>query len=584
MALGLFRAHVLSHEQVLHRTISGVLDVIGRERAGDDVNRGQIKQLLGMLSELGLYKEQFEVPFLRQSNIFYESESSQYLEQCETADYLLYAEKKLNEERDRADQYLDDVTRKPLTNAVEMQLIIVNLDSICKGLDTMLDGKRHDDLGRLYTLLGRVDGHKYLHGSFVDFIKKRGKVIVGNVAKDKTMVEDLLEFKQQIDDVVFGPWQKNKVFVNGVREAFSDFINSRHNKPAEMIAQFFDAKLRKGYKELTEEKLDEIFDRVMVLFRFINGKDVFEAFYKTHLARRLLLQKSASNDAERSILSKLKQECGSQFTGKLEGMFKDVDRSIQLTLSFKQMPGASFGTDIDLHVNVLTASHWPTYSPKEVVLPEKIQEMQAAFTTFYCNTHSNRKLTWENSLGHCTVEGQFPKGVKDLQISAWQGIILLCFNSEEVLTCQKLHEMTKIEMSELKRVLQSLACSKVRVLAKSPKGKDVETTDRFIVNQKFENKHRRVKINQIQLKETAEENTATQEKVFQDRIFSVDAAVVRTMKARKKIKHTMLISELFEQLKFPVAASDLKKRIESLINREYIARDSNDSQLYEYIA
>jgi cullin 4 len=187
-------------------------------------------------------------------------------------------------------------------------------------------------------------------------------------------------------------------------------------------------------------------------------------------------------------------------------------------------------------------------------------------------------------LGHCIVEGQFPRGVKDLQISAWQGIILLCFNSAEILSCQKLHEMTKIEMSELKRVLQSLACSKVRVLSKSPKGKEVEQTDRFAVNQKFENKHRRVKINQIQLKESAEENSATQEKVFQDRIFSVDAAVVRTMKARKKMKHTMLISELFEQLKFPVAASDLKKRIESLINREYIARDSNDSQLYEYVA
>lgn len=167
-----------------------------------------------------------------------------------------------------------------------------------------------------------VDRYTRLKGlckTFVDYIKKRGKVIVGNVAKDKTMVQDMLEFKQQLDAVAYGPWVKNELFINGIREAFEYFINQRHNKPAEMIAQFFDAKLRTGYKELTEEKLDEIFDRVMVLFRFINGKDVFEAFYKTHLARRLLLQKSASVDAERSILSKLKQECGNQFTGKLEG-------------------------------------------------------------------------------------------------------------------------------------------------------------------------------------------------------------------------------------------------------------------------
>jgi hypothetical protein len=54
----------------------------------------------------------------------------------------------------------------------------------------------------------------------------------------------------------------------------------------------------------------------------LQGKDVFEAFYKKDLAKRLLIGKSASIDAEKSMISKLKTECGSQFTNKLEGMFK----------------------------------------------------------------------------------------------------------------------------------------------------------------------------------------------------------------------------------------------------------------------
>ena len=37
------------------------------------------------------------------------------------------------------------------------------------------------------------------------------------------------------------------------------------------------------------------------------GKDVFEAFYKKDLAKRLLVGKSASVDAEKSMLTKLKQ-------------------------------------------------------------------------------------------------------------------------------------------------------------------------------------------------------------------------------------------------------------------------------------
>ena len=45
--------------------------------------------------------------------------------------------------------------------------------------------------------------------------------------------------------------------------------------------------------------------RVLIL-RFVHGKDVFEAFYKKDLAKRLLLGKSASTDAEKSMLAKLK--------------------------------------------------------------------------------------------------------------------------------------------------------------------------------------------------------------------------------------------------------------------------------------
>jgi cullin-4 len=109
-------------------------------------------------------------------------------------------------------------------------------------------------------------------------------------------------------------------------------------------------------------------------------------------------------------------------------------------------------------------------------------------------------------------------------------------------------------------------------------------TDHFAVNVKFENKHKRIKINRIQLKQTVEEQEQTQEKVFQDRIFAVDAAIVRVMKSRKSLKHNLLLAELFEQLKFPAKPADLKKRIESLIDREYMERDENDATNYLYVA
>lgn len=46
------------------------------------------------------------------------------------------------------------------------------------------------------------------------------------------------------------------------------------------LAKFVDSKLRAGNKESTEEEMERLLDKIMVLFRFIHGKDVFEAFYK----------------------------------------------------------------------------------------------------------------------------------------------------------------------------------------------------------------------------------------------------------------------------------------------------------------
>ena len=56
----------------------------------------------------------------------------------------------------------------------------------------------------------------------------------------------------------------------------------------------------------------------------------------------------------------------------------------------------------------------------------------------------------------------------------------------------------------------------------------------------------------------------------------IDAAIVRVMKTRKQLSHKLLVGELLIQLKFPVRGADLKKRIESLIDREYLARDEAD--------
>lgn len=60
--------------------------------------------------------------------------------------------------------------------------------------------------------------------------------------------------------------------------------------------------------------------RVVILLILSLQLSLLFSLYRKKLARRLLFDKSANDDHERSILTKLKQQCGGQFTSKMEGM------------------------------------------------------------------------------------------------------------------------------------------------------------------------------------------------------------------------------------------------------------------------
>uniref|UniRef100_A0A668VZM2 Cullin-4B n=1 Tax=Oreochromis aureus TaxID=47969 RepID=A0A668VZM2_OREAU len=587
MGLELFRFYIISDLKVQSKTIDGILLLIERERNGEAIDRSLLRSLLSMLSDLQIYQESFEQRFLEETNRLYAAEGQRLMQEREVPEYLHHVNKRLEEEADRVITYLDQSTQKSLIAAVEKQLLGEHLTAtLQKGLTNLLDENRIQDLSLLYQLFSRVRGGvQVLLQHWIEYIKAFGSTIVINPEKDKTMVQELLDFKDKVDLIIDVCFMKNEKFVNAMKEAFETFINKRPNKPAELIAKHVDSKLRAGNKEATDEELEKMLDKIMIIFRFIYGKDVFEAFYKKDLAKRLLVGKSASVDAEKSMLSKLKHECGAAFTSKLEGMFKDMELSKDIMVQFKQyMQCQNIPGNIELTVNILTMGYWPTYVPMEVHLPPEMVRLQEIFKTFYLGKHSGRKLQWQSTLGHCVLKAEFKEGKKELQVSLFQTLVLLMFNEGEEFTLEEIKVATGIEDSELRRTLQSLACGKARVLTKIPKSKDVEDGDKFSCNDDFKHKLFRIKINQIQMKETVEEQASTTERVFQDRQYQIDAAIVRIMKMRKTLTHNLLMSEVYSQLKFPVKPADLKKRIESLIDRDYMERDKENSNQYNYVA
>ncbi|KAH8924201.1 Cullin-domain-containing protein [Atractiella rhizophila] len=446
-----------------------------------------------------------------------------------------------------------------------------------------MDDRRLDDIRSLASLLRRVDLLKSMRDLFQSHLKTLALACVLPPIADNELVPCLLELKTRSDEIV-EKLGGSKAFKQAQRDAFESAINARENKPAECIARFVDQKLRTGNKEMSDAEMEEALNGALWIFRLTQGKDVFEAHFQRDLARRLLLNKSASTDTERRLLLKLREECGAGWTAKLETMFKDIEVSNDFMKLFKLHAPTS-----ELHVYVLSRGNWPSYPPMDVIIPESMQSQLDKFKYYYVSKHSGRKLQFEHSLTSVTLKTKFKRGTKELNLALSQCVIMLLFEDkkeDEMISYEAIRDETKLEEKTLKLTLQSLACGKVRVLTKHPKGRDVDETDEFSFNHLFKDDHYRLKINQIQLKESTEENEKTNERVLQDRRPYLEAAIVRILKSRKTLKHSELIMELIGQIKdrFKVDMSEVKKAIDSLIEREYMERADGKRDVYNYLA
>lgn len=587
LGLNLWRDNIIHSSKIQTRLLNTLLELVLRERNGEVINRGLMRNIIKMLMDLGssVYQEDFEKPFLEVSADFYRVESQKFIECCDCADYLKKAERRLNEEMERVSQYLDAKSEVKITNVVEKEMIanhmlrLVHMEN--SGLVNMLLDDKYDDLGRMYNLFRRVpNGLSTIREVMTSHIRDTGKHLVTDPERLRDPVEfvqRLLDEKDKYDKIIGSSFNNDKTFQNALTSSFEYFINLNPRSP-EFISLFVDDKLRKGLKGVSEEDVEIILDKVMMLFRYLQEKDVFEKYYKQHLAKRLLSGKTVSDDAERSLIVKLKTECGYQFTCKLEGMFTDMKTSQDTMQGFNSAHGADLGDGPTLAVTVLTTGSWPTQPSVTCNLPTEMLALCEKFRSYYLGTHTGRRLTWQTNMGTADIKATFAKGQKhELHVSTYQMCVLMLFNNADRLSYKEIEQATEIPASDLKRCMQSMACVKGKnVLRKEPMSKDIGEDDAFFVNDKFTNKLYKVKIGTVVAqKETEPEKQETRQRVEEDRKPQIEAAIVRIMKSRRVLDHNNLIAEVTKQLQSRFLANpvEIKKRIESLIERDFLERD-----------
>jgi cullin 3 len=126
----------------------------------------------------------------------------------------------------------------------------------------------------------------------------------------------------------------------------------------------------------------------------------------------------------------------------------------------------------------------------------------------------------------------------------------------------------------------------IKILSKTPTSKEFQLNDQYTLNGGFKHNQYKIRIPIAHAKENKQtEKTEVSEKVDEDRRHMVEATIVKVMKTRRRIEHNALLTEATKILsqKFNPDPVMIKKRIESLIDREYMERDADDRRFYKYI-
>jgi cullin 3 len=589
----LFQSCVIEHQDISEKLISSLLDVIDNHRSCDSANASIINSIVGILVVVSksrgcnpTYSEKFLPAFYDRTRLYYKQKSAQ----VSIDGFISYGvgvfrfESKLI----HSGGFTGESEWTSISGIIEEMIIRdYHVEVLDKNFFKMLN-EGTPNLRDSYELFSRTKESKQrmidLFQSFCENLFTRESLSVAELIEHLTNRYSVCaqyldrDFTMELRSVVEAHFARDNGI--GISKGLSEHI---------------DRALR---RDPTEKAVEDS----MLVFRHISSKDIFEAFHRKFLCRRLLSGSNARLEAELNVINKLKLECGASYCSKLEGMVSDIVKSGEIQNDWTTFN--STGTECVLEVKVLASSLWSWLkSASSLRLNEYITNEMTKFEGFYNAKFSGRKITWIHSQGTVDVRMQLTNTQSSflLTVSPIQASILLLFNTKTNWPVKEICDQTGLPVEEFQRHLLSLSLNpKARILTRksdSGKAKTVDIDDEFQLIDTFDSKQRHVRVpllleqasgvpEMVSADDMIDTGHGVEQLVDEDRKHSIEAAIVRVMKTRKQLDHNGLVIEVTKMLnpRFTPSIQMIKSRIDNLIDREFIARDNDDLKLYYYVA
>lgn len=600
------------------RVVDELLDLVARQRDNDIVDTSVISTAVKSMvyigidpndlkkSNMSVYTKHFEERYLVETKEYFARDLAAFLAQHLVVDYMEKSERRLSEEVSRLNQYLEERTRRSLLETLHNVLIKTYCQQMYGEFVTLLETGQTAQVERMYRLLAKVPSTlQPLADSFELYIKGKALKALEELRSEhseeekkkggiapKAYIHALIAVYNEYNEIALSAFKKDPLYIKALDGACRHFVNTNCiatpnpkllSKTPELLARYADGFLKALSKEADVANMTV--DNLVLVLRYTENKDVFENHYRRLLAKRLINGNTKSDELEESVLQRLQEGNLMEFTSKISKMFQDMK-------SLEDLKGAVrtlLPTSSDFSPLILAQSMWPfTHSDDyTLTIHPSLSPALKVVEDEYMRRHTGRQLKWLWNHGKCEVKANLSRKGKPpfiFTVTNVQLMILLAFNANNTKSFERLHK----EVGVARHVFEAhlLPLTRFKLLEQSPPEADAFAKNGTKFTLVSEYKSKKLKVNFVTTirNELRQEEDETSREIEELRKNYLTASIVRIMKARRTVKHNVLLNEVMlqAQLRFKAKLIDMKRAIEYLLEKEYIRRVEND--LYEYLA
>ena len=403
-----------------------------------------------------------------------------------------------------------------------------------------------------------------------------------------------LNFQKYILSIIEKNFNNNNLFNVVFKEIMEQIQKQKENiNTSYLLPYHFDKYLRKSAKiSLNSNTAIEGINSGLQIFSQISEQDIFIEIYRNLLCNRLVNNDYVSIDAEKYLIDQLKKQCGNEYISKIDTMIMDYNLNTELTNNFKEFLNNNSNennnfisaiNNINSSLMILSNEHWPinNFNMFHIKLPNNLITLQNLIFKYYHINYPGRTVQWAYENSKVELNAVFPHKKYKIICNTIQACVLLLFNDKNILFNNFIFLSTILKLlnienkNDLENNIKPLLNSSLLI-----KLNDENNNDKFILNKNFGDENEIIKV-EMPIKK---ENYVRKEYIEEDRSMAIDGMIVKILKSKKKMEYNEVINYILSNLeRFKVKVESIKKRINSLIERELIGRDKNDANILVYI-